>query len=95
MSKPLVTYNATTGELRSNPEAFAEKNDYVASIVWQAQVGQVVSQGDTIATIQWGNGIREPLDGPEGCNGKIKFLNRNVKYEDLEYTPSQLLARIS
>jgi len=54
-----------------------------------------VSQGDTIATIQWGNRMRGPLDGPEGCNGKIKFLNRNVKYENLEYKPSQLLARIS
>jgi hypothetical protein len=95
MSKPLVTYNATTGELRSNPEAFEEKNDYVASIVWETKVGQVVSQGDKIATIQWGNGMRGPLDGPEGCNGKVKSLNRNIKYEDLEYMPSQLLARIA
>lgn len=95
MSKPLVTYTATTGELRSNPDAFAEKNDYVASIVWETEVGQEVSQGETIATIQWGNGMKEPLDSPEGCSGKIKSLNRNIKYEDLEYTPSQLLARIS
>jgi hypothetical protein len=95
MSKPLVTYNTTTGELRSNPDAFAEKNDYVASIVWGTEVGQEVSQGETIATIQWGNGMKEPLAGPEGCSGKIKYLNRNIKYENLEYKPSQLLARIS
>jgi hypothetical protein len=95
MSKPLVTYNATSGELRNNPETFAEKNDYVASIVWEKRRGQNVAIDDVLATIQWGDGSRDPLKAPEGCSGKIQDLNRNIKFEDLEYPPSQFLARIS
>ena len=95
MSKPLVTYNATSGELRNNPDAFAEKGDYVASIVWEKRKGQNVGLGDLIATIQWGDGSRDPLNAPEGCSGKVKDLNRKIKFEDLEYPPSQFLARIS
>lgn len=95
MSKPLVTYNATSGELRNNPEAFAEREDYVSSIVWEKRKGQNVEIGDIIATIQWGDGSRDPLEAPEGCFGKVKDLNRRIIFEDLEYPPSQFLARIS
>ena len=95
MNRPLVTYNATNGELRNNPDAFKEKKDYVAYIEWEKRKGQNVAVGDILATIQWGDGSMEALQAPEGCSGKIQDLNRNIKFEDLEYPPSQFLARIS
>jgi hypothetical protein len=95
MKKPLATYNADSGELRSNPKGFAENDDYVASIVWQKQVDDDVSPGDTIATIQWGNGPPSPLTAPEGCTGKVRDLSNNILYEKLEYEPSKYLARIA
>lgn len=96
MSEPLVTCDATLGELRNNPKAFEERNDYVASIVWEKQVGENVCPGDMLAYIQWGHGsTNEPLNAPDGCTGKVRYLNRNIVYEDLEYAPSQLLAQIS
>ena len=95
MNKPLVTYNATSGELRNNPDAFAEKGDYVASIVWEKQKGHKVGAGDIIATVQWGDGARDRIKAPDGCSGEVKDLNRKIIFEDLEYPPSQFLARIS
>ncbi len=53
MSIPFVTYNTVNGELRSNPEAFELNDSYVASIIWTKQVGENVSPGDELATIQW------------------------------------------
>lgn len=95
MSKPLATYNANSKELRNNPEAFAERDDYVASIVWEKQVDEDVNPSEVLATIQWGNGSLEPLNAPDGCTGKVINLNRNISYENLEYAPSQFLAQIS
>ncbi len=95
MSQPLLTYNATSGELRANPQGFADSDDYVASIVWQKQVDDDVQPGDTLATIQWGNGPQEPLTAPQGCSGKVQDLSHNILYEELEYEPSKYLARIA
>lgn len=95
MRKPLVTYNAETGELRSNPAAFAEKSDYVASILWEKEEGQKVEPGDVLAVIQWGSDPKSNINAPKGCTGTVKRLNRNISYEELEYSPSQFLAQIS
>ncbi len=95
MSNPLVTYDATTKELRNNPAAFAEKEEYVASIDWKKEVGDNVEPEDVLATIQWGDHSLESLKAPGGCAGKVKYLNRSIRFENLEYEPSQLLAQIS
>lgn len=95
MSVPLVIYDTNSGELRNNPEAFAERGDYVASFVWIKNEGENVEPGAVLATIQWGTGSNETLYAPGGCNGMVINLNRNIMFENLEYTPSQFLARIS
>lgn len=95
MSNPLVTYDATTKELRNNPAAFAEKEEYVASIVWEKDVNNNVEPGDILATIQWNDNSRESLKAPNGCAGTVSYLNKNIRFENLEYEPSQLLAQIS
>jgi len=95
VSDSLVTYNTNSKELRNIPEAFAERDDYVASIVWEKQVGDAVDVGLKLATIQWGEGTLEPLNAPEGCVGTVQSLNRDILYEDLEYAPSQLFAVLS
>ncbi len=94
MSDALVTYNATSKELRNIPETFAKKEDYVASILWEIKVGDPVSPGVKLGIIQWGNGVLDALNTPEGCTGKVQSLNRNIMYENLEYAPSQLFAMI-
>ena len=96
MSKSLVTYNATSKEMRNNPEAFAERNDYVASLIWEKQIGENVNPGELLATIQWGNDSYESLYAPDECTGKkVKSLNRTIRYEELGDAPSQFLAQIS
>jgi hypothetical protein len=95
MSTPLVTYDATTGELRSNPEGFARAHDYVASIVWEKRKRDRVRPGDRLATIQWGRGEHEALCIPDGCSGRVSDLNRTIILEELEYEPSQYLARFA
>ena len=95
MSSPMITYDSASGELRNNPDAFAEKDDYVASIVWETKVGDDVVEGDNLGTIQWGEGSKESLVAPKECNGTVHTVNRDIIYEKLEYPPSQLFALIS
>jgi hypothetical protein len=94
MSKPFATYSTVSGELSSNPEAFEMNDSYVASIVWTKKVGDDVRPGDELATIQWSQDPDEPLIAPDGCAGEVKDINGNIRYNDLEYPPSQFLARI-
>ncbi len=95
MSNSFATYNTESGELRSNPEAFELNDSYVASIIWTIKVGDDVSPCDELATIQWSQDPDEPLIAPDGCTGEVKDINGNIRYNDLEYPPSQFLARIS
>ena len=95
MSKLFASYNTVSEELRSNPKAFEVNVSYVASIVWTKKVGDDVGPGDELATIQWSQDPDEPLISPDGCTGKVKDINGNIRYNDLEYPPSQFLARIS
>ena len=74
---------------------FAGKDDYVAAIVWEKKVGDEVMEGDNLGTIQWDKGLKESLAAPINCNGKIHSMNRNIRYAELEYSPSQLFALIS
>ena len=94
MSRSLVVYDATNGELRSVPKAFEAVGEYVASIVWKKQVGDAVESDDDLATVQWGNGSKEPLRAPTGCLGTIQRINRDIIYEELEFSPSQFFALI-
>jgi hypothetical protein len=95
MSKPLATYNADTGELRSNFDAFAERNDSVDSIVWKKKERDAVKPGDLLAEVQWAGLPGEPLHAPDGCTGYVEDINGNIGYEDLGDSPSQYLAQIS
>jgi hypothetical protein len=94
MSLPLVTFDTITGELRSNPEGFARRVDYVASLVWEKQPEDDVAPGEIIAIIQWGQGVHEELLVPTGCRGRVQTLNRNILFEELDLEPSIFLARI-
>jgi hypothetical protein len=94
MRLPLVTFDTTTGELRSNPDGFAGRVDYVASLVWEKQPEDEVAPGDILAIIQWGKGAHEELLVPAGCNGRVRTLNRNILFEELGLEPSIFLARI-
>lgn len=94
MSRPMITYNPKNGEVRSIPEAFAEKNDYVASIVWEKKVGEKISKGEKLCIVQWGQSGKEPLTAPDNCEGKINSLNRSIMFEELGIGTSQLFATI-
>ena len=95
MAIPLVIYDSGSGELRSNPQGFARQADYVASIVWEKDQGARVAPGDPLAIVQWGRGEHETLYAPDGCSGRVCDLNRNILFEELEFAPSQYLARIA
>jgi len=94
MSKALVTYDITTGELRSDFNAFSERNDSVDSIIWKKKKGGAVEPGDLLAEVQWAELPMEPLYAPNDCSGKIKDISGVILYEDLADSPSQYLSQI-
>ncbi len=64
-------------------------------IIWIIKVGDDVRPGNELTTIQWSQDPDEQLIAPDGCTGEVKDINGNIRYNDLEYPPSQFLARIS
>ncbi len=94
MSKTFLTYDVATGELRSDFNAFAERNDSVDSIIWKKKKGQVVAPGDFLAEIQWAELPKEFLYAPNDCIGTVKDISGVISYEDLADSPSQYLAQI-
>lgn len=93
----LVTYDENTRELSSVPDSFNERGKEVLSIVWKAemQAGTDIATGAEIAEIQWDDNSREPIFAPGGCGGKISSVNRNIRFEDLPFAPSQWLLILS
>lgn len=78
--------------MRNNPAAVAEKEEYAASLEWEKEIGDGVKPDDVLATIQWNDNSFESLKAPDGCACKLKYLNRNIHFESLEYEPSRLLS---
>ena len=95
MNTPLVTNDTNTGELRSNPKGFASAQDYVTAMVWEKRKSDLVQLGDTLSITQWGSGKRGVLCVPEGCSGHVSDLNKLIFLEELEYEPSQYIARFA
>lgn len=94
MSKILVTYDQATGELKSDFNAFSQRDDAVDSIIWKKKKGGSVAPGDLLAEIQWASLPGEPVYAPDNCTGEIKDISGIVSYEDLPDPPSQYLAQI-
>jgi len=92
---PALTYDDDNQEVRFNPKYLADQEqERSASVVkfnWKTGIkrGAEIKEGDQLATLQWSVGPSENVMVPEGCNGVIQKVNRNIDYVALTDRPAQ------
>ncbi len=91
----IVVYDSTNRELRTVPDAFAAGGD-VDLLSWRQGIkaGATISVGTELADLYWTDGRQEVIRAPARCAGAIEFTNRRINYDELPYSPSQVLLRL-
>ncbi|MFQ6093869.1 MAG: hypothetical protein ACE5OR_14550 [bacterium] len=88
-----VVYDAMNRELRTVRDYFAQSDEEVLNIKWQPEIeeGAQIVPGQLLAHIDWSGGIKDPLEAPSGCGGRIEWINGQIEYEKLDLRPEVLL----
>ena len=85
-----VSFDPNTRQLSVIPDAFKKRPLGVLSIIWKDGIdaGATVAPGSELADIQWEDNTLELIVAPEDCAGDIDSVNRNIVFEDLEFSPA-------
>jgi hypothetical protein len=77
-----VVYDAMNRELRTVRQYFIDKG-IPEDMQWEAYIGEGarIDAGKLLAHIIWARPPAERLRAPEGCEGRIEWLNTRIAYE--------------
>jgi hypothetical protein len=77
-----VVYDAKNRELRTVRQYFSARG-IPEDIQWEAGIdeGACIDANALLGHIIWASAPPDPLRAPEGCVGKIEWINKRIVYE--------------